>query len=192
MKLHLREFAGVTEQDAAIAALIQAGREWVEDYTGRALIDQKWRLTLGDGPFVPADAETVSTTSDRSADILLRKSPVLAITKFVTVDAVGAETAVDAATYALYEAESKWPRLIAATGATWNPATTGVCMRVEFRAGFVNLVGSPTVGTVPERFKQAIKLWVEANYDRDEKMMALLLETAECLIRPERAEHGFA
>ena len=56
------------------------------------------------------------------------------------------------------------------------------------------MTGSPTgsAADVPERYKQAMKLWIEANYDRDDKMMALLLDTAERLIRGERAEMSLA
>ena len=41
---------------------------------------------------------------------------------------------------------------------------------------------------VPARFKQAIKLYCEALYDRDEKMMEKLIEVAQNLIRPERCD----
>ena len=40
MKRHLRLFSSVTDEDADITALIVAAREWVEDYTGRVLVDQ--------------------------------------------------------------------------------------------------------------------------------------------------------
>ena len=39
---------------------------------------------------------------------------------------------------------------------------------------------------MPVAFKQAMKLWVEANYDRDQTMMPLLLKTAEQLIKGEQ------
>ena len=48
-KRHLGEFDDVTTRDDDVSGLIQAAREWVEDYTARALIDQTWRLTFGDG-----------------------------------------------------------------------------------------------------------------------------------------------
>ena len=46
MKRHLRCFMSVTDEDADITNLIAAAREWAEDYTGRALVDQTWRLSL--------------------------------------------------------------------------------------------------------------------------------------------------
>lgn len=193
MKLHLRCFASVTDLDAEITDLIVGAREWVEDYTGRALIDQTWRLTLSNSvrALANVDSDTVRgcysgvVIARADGGILLRKSPVLEITSFASVDAAGVETVIDPTTYELREADSKWPRLLGVNGATW----TGT-LRLIFRAGFADRTGSPQEGAsvVPVRFKQAMKLWAEANYDRDKDMMPLLLDVAERLIKPERAE----
>jgi hypothetical protein len=37
-----------------------------------------------------------------------------------------------------------------------------------------------------------MKLWAEANYDRDQYMMELLLKVAEQIIKPERADLSLA
>lgn len=186
----VREFSSISQatQDE-LGALIVAAREWVEDSTGRALIDQTWRLTVGDyvNVFANVDSDTVSGcyrgawVPRADGSILLRKSPVLAITSFVSVDAAGAETAIAPSTYALREADSKWPSVVALNGGSWNSGT----LRITFRAGFADRLGSPQEGAdvVPVRFKQAIKLWAEGHYDRDEKLIAL----AESLIEPESA-----
>jgi hypothetical protein len=42
------------------------------------------------------------------------------------------------------------------------------------------------------RFIQAMKLWAEATYNRDEKMMTLLLDVAQRLVTSERCELGLA
>jgi hypothetical protein len=202
MRQQVHEFADITANDVQYASLITTAREWVEDFTGRALIDQKWRLTIGNAlPYAGGDSVSGYRApgyycgnwgSYRAGEILLRKSPALSITKFVTVDAGNTETDVDSATYALREADSKWPRLVALNGATWNPWLPGTCMRIEYRAGYINELGSPTVGSVPERFKQAILLYAEALFDRDEKMIERLIATAENLVRPERVELSLA
>lgn len=201
MKRHLREFEDVSSSDGDISDLIVSAREWAEDYTGRALIDQTWRLSidqtgnwLGDSVagYVPRSGYDCGRFHwvSRVGEIYLRKSPVLSIVSFVTVDDAGAETAIDAATYELREVDSKWPRLVALSGATWTASN----LRITFRAGYANLVGSPegTEADVPARFRQAIKLHAEAHYDRDAVMMQKLLDAAENLIRPERSEIGFA
>ncbi|HEV8647788.1 MAG TPA: phage head-tail connector protein [Burkholderiales bacterium] len=192
MRKHLRTFASNTDEDALIEGLIQGAREWVEEYTGRALIDQTWRLSLGSvNSFANVDSDPVrgvysgpwSPSSD--GGIQLHRSPILAIESFATVDGAGIETVVDPTTYELREKDSKWPRLYGINGATW----TGP-LRVTFRAGFADRTGSPQEGAevVPVRFLQAMKLWAEAMYDRDVALMPLLMEVAERLTKPERAE----
>jgi uncharacterized phiE125 gp8 family phage protein len=181
MKRHLRAYDDITTDDDDITALIKAAREWVEDYTGRTLIDTTWRLTLGD--YVPTDTTgmIIGELPLSTQGIPLRRSPVIAIVSVATVDADNVETVVDSADYQLREADSKWPVIVGLVAAT----TT----RIVFRAGFADRVASPGQGAevVPVRFLQAMKLWVEANYYRDEKMMLPLLDVAERLIKPERA-----
>lgn len=187
--------AAATTRADDITRLITTAREWAEHYTGRALIDQSWRLTITDGVGALYDAVQeppkgcyTGTTGPRVGEILLMRSPVLAITSFVTVDAAGDETAVDAATYELREQDSKWPRLVGLDGTTWGTGT----FRIVFRAGYADLTASPVedASVVPERFKQAILLHAEAHYDRDEKMMGRLIDAAEALISPERCHFG--
>lgn len=204
MKKHLRAFTSVTDDDAQITDLIIAGREWLEDYTGRICIDQTWKLIL-DSRTVTGDAVTGFTGYpirsgygyyagifdwSMRGEILLRRSPVLSVISVKAVDLAGAETAISASTYELREPDSKWPRLVALNGAPW----TSNMLRIVFRAGYADQIGSPGEGSevVPARFKQAVKLWVEANYDRDEKMMPLLLETAQGLVKADRAELSLA
>jgi hypothetical protein len=208
MRQQVREFANVTANDVQYASLIKTAREWAEDFTGRALIDQKWRLTLLGRSGSYAGGDNVYGTRDgrlpvgygyysglmqtgRQGEIALYKSPALQVTSFVTVDAAGAEADVDAATYELRDGGAKWPRLVALNGATWASWLTGD-MRIEYRAGFIDQVGSPSVGTVPERFRQAILLYAEALYDRDEKMIDRLISAATNLIRPECVDLSLA
>lgn len=200
MKRHLKEFDSVTARDGDITALIIGAREWVEDYTGRALIDQTWRLTIDQHGYLSGDDVGGYVTRpgyyfgrfqwERIGQIMLRKAPAIAITSFVSVDAAGVETAIAADTYSLREADSKWPRIVALNGATW----TAGALRITFRAGFADMTGSPQddASVVPERFKQAMKLWVEANYQPDLEMTPFLLKTAEQLVKPERSELSLA
>lgn len=192
---HVREYSSAPQSTLdQLTSLIVAGREWAEDYTGRALVDQQWRLAIGD--YVAPSTTVVPDDQSRNwaptvdGSLLLYKSPVLAITSFVSVDTAGVETEIDASTYELRDGGSKWPRVMPLSGASW----TAGPLRIVFRAGYADQTGSPQTGAevVPERFKQAIKLWVEANWDRDDKMMALLLDTAERLIKPEMVDISLA
>ncbi len=202
MKRHLRCQEGVEVQDADITALIVAAREWVEDYTARSLIDQTWRLTIGDhlrgdavrGYSLPIFAGGFGRHEwlhwMRRGEILLRRAPVIAVTSFKSIDRAGVEADVDGANYQLREADSKWPRLVQMSGMPW---PTGA-IKIEFRAGFVDRHGSPKedAAKVPTRFKQAMKLWAEANYDRDQYMMELLLKVAEQIVKSERSDLSVA
>jgi hypothetical protein len=195
MREHLGEFAGNTAKDDSITAMIVAAREWAEEYTGRALVDQSWRLTIIQLAGYVGDAVSGYRLTGRfepvGTDLYLRRAPVLALTSFKSVDSDGAETTIDAATYELREADSKWPRLVALSGATWTGADQ---LRVVFRAGYADRTGSPiqTAADVPERFKMAMRLWIEAHYDRDPASMDKLIDAAKALLKPLRVELGFA
>ncbi len=202
MKRHLRCYSDLTTEDDDITALIVAAREWVEDYTGRALIDQAWRLTIdghlhgdrvlgfNEPKFVGGFGRLEWLHWMRRGEILLRRAPVIAVTSFKSIDAAGVETEIASVGYALREADSKWPRIVPLSGTTW----TAGGLKIEFRAGFADRLGSPKqdASKVPTRFKQAMKLWAEANYDRDPVMMPLLLGVAEQIVKPERADLSIA
>jgi len=192
-KRQMGAFMSVTDRDTDIEALIVNAREWAEGFTGRALVDETWRLTIdGTGRFPASDVSgaSVGDTTWVRGGLYLRKSPVLAIVSVATLDAAGESTTVAADTYALREEDSKWPRIVLLNGGTWGSGIT----QITFRAGYADRTGSPveTASVVPERFKQAIKLHVEAHYDKDPVMMQKLLDAAEALIRPERCELGFS
>lgn len=198
-RLQVREFDDVTANDAHITSLITSAREWAEDYTGRALVDQTWRLTVGDVyreavPLVDTQRLTQGTEEwRRTSGLLLRRSPIIAITAFNSIDNTSTETAVDATHYELREGSSKWPRLAALTGATWPTLTSGIDLQVTFRAGFADQTGSPQTGVevIPERFRQAILLHVEAFYKRDDDMEKLLA-AAKNLLKGQVCHVGFA
>lgn len=198
---HVREYTSIgASTQTELTKLIVAGREWAEDFTGRALIDQTWCLTLQDlvGDPLPSRGYSYqgsfgfyqgSWSWTRRNEILLRKAPALAVLSVMSVDSAGNQVTINPATYQIREAKSKYPRLVALSG-SWPT----VDLKVTFRAGFADRLGSPQQGAemVPERFKHAIKLWVEANYDRDKDMMSKLVEAAECMLKPERSDISLA
>lgn len=202
MVRHLGEFADVAN-DADLSddleLQIQAAREWVERYTGRVLVDQTWRLSLEQPGVITGDSVGGYTSrpgyyagqlvvASFLDQINLRLGPVLAIQSFVTVGADGEETAIDSGTYELREASGRWPRIVPLNGATWGVGS----FRITFRAGYADRTGSPQHGAsvIPARFRQAIKLHVEAHYDRER--IKELTEAATNLIRPERTHLGMA
>jgi len=178
-----------------ITGVIAAAREWAEKDTGRALIDQKWRLTLSDAINGYDSVQTPSagcmygTFTPVAGEILLRRSPIIAITSFVSVDATGAETEIDPDAYELREADSKWPKIVSLNGAAWSRGA----YRLEYRAGYADRESSPQQApdVVPSRFRRAILLYAEALYDRDDRMEALM-QAAWRLIEAENCNTGLA
>lgn len=187
MLLHCRVDSGITAYDSQISALITAARIWVEDFTGRALIDQQWTLRVGQFIEPPMLTDSiVSGVTSSDSGIQLYRSPVLAIVSVASLDSDGDETALSASDYRLAEPKSKWPRIVG--------LSAGSTYRVTFRAGYADRTGSPTEGAslVPETYKTAMKLWVEAHFDRDPVMMPKLIEAAENIARIERCNLQFA
>lgn len=184
-----------TERADDIARVIAAAREWAEHETSRALIDQTWRLTISDGSEAidsvraPAYGYYCGTWRPLAGEVLLRRSPALAIVSFKSVDADGDETDVDADTYELREAGTKFPKIVGLNGAAWVTGT----YRITFRAGFADRDSSPQqdASVVPACFRQAILLHAEAHYDRSKDSDAMVA-TAARLIRYERCNLDFA
>lgn len=205
MKRYLRLHSDLTEEDEDIAALIRGGREWVESYTGRCLVDQTWRLSIGERISLAGTELTGGSIFFTSGEwppqangLMLRRSPVISLVAVYSTDTEGLSTDISAggspsliSAYEVRGAESRWPRLVALGTTAW-PATDVVS--VEFRAGFADLSASPAqdpTTVVPVVFRQAIKLWVLANYDHDDNMQKYL-EVAERVVCNERATLSIA
>ncbi len=106
------------------------------------------------------------------------------------VRVVGASNFHDPRIYARFADAARAAGIVPLNGITWPTSGIFAGFRITFRAGFADRLGSPQqdADVVPVRFKQAMKLWAEANYDRDPIMMPLLLKVAEQLVKPERAD----
>lgn len=190
VKREIDEYADITTRDDDIEAKIQAAREWVEDYTGLVLVDSTWRLSIErTGSLFNADPDVGRVFSGAvgpTRDVYLRRSPLLAITSVVTVDADGAETAVSEADYEIRGADSKWPMLVPINSGDWGSSN----IRVTFRAGYAERTGSPQqdASVIPERLKQAMILWIKGLYNSDEASM----KAAHDIAKPLRIHLGFA
>lgn len=196
LKSELRTMTGTTE-DAKLTRLITAGRQWFEEYTNRALIDQTWRLCLGQNIRI-LETPNVGrpygyycgdlTLLDRS--IRLYRAPALAIVSVYSVAVDGTRTQVAEGTYQLRDSKSKWPEVIGL-----NPIIgASEELQIEFRAGYADRTGSPTqdASVVPSDMIQAIYLWIEAMYDKDEKMMERMIRAAEHLADRHSIDMKFA
>jgi uncharacterized phiE125 gp8 family phage protein len=144
VKKHLRFTP--TSEDTLIDTYIAMARQYFEQYTGLALMDQTWetRIEAFPGGFNPWD--TV---------VSLGKSPVIALESVVYDDSDGVEQSMALADYALDLASA--PGLSVVRPVTSWPRSAGTLgsVRLRYRAGF----GSQP-GDVPELIKGVLYLLV--------------------------------
>jgi len=146
-KTHLR--VTYTEDDALIAALITAARQWVEEQTYRALVSQTWDLTLDEFP-----------TGDDP--IRIPRAPLVSVTSITYTDTAGASQTLAAANYVV--SATRQPGLIRpAYNCEWPEAQDKPdAVTVRFVAGY------GAAAAVPETLKAAIKLLVGQLYEHRE------------------------
>ncbi len=202
MRRNLRLFEDLRDDDDDIEDLITAAREWAEEYSGHAFIEQQWRITLagtfgmlGVGGNAVSGYTGAAATSSGSVvwnggGIALRRTPVLGLVSIDSIGSDGTLTSVDVDGYQVRGANSKFPEIIALDTVD---VGTGA-LAIVFRAGYADRLGSPQQGAemVPKRFKQAMKLWAEAHYDKDPDYLDTLVKAARDLLQPLRAIVPFA
>ncbi|MGE3622973.1 MAG: head-tail connector protein [Bdellovibrionales bacterium] len=86
-RLHMRVDA--TADDALLAGLITAARQWAENYTGRAFIAQTWQLWL----------DALPDAGSGTPYICVPRPPLLSVTSVATYDDADTATIRDAADY---------------------------------------------------------------------------------------------
>lgn len=172
-KVHLK-MDDVTADDALIAALISAAREWVEQATRRALITQTWRFRCNE---LPPDER-----------LPLPRPPLQSVTTFAYVDDGGSTSTWSSSKYTvLTDAE---PGIVAVNyGEVWPSIRDQEdAVTVTYVAGY----GS-TPSLVPAPLRQAILLLVGAMYANREATAAVKVETVpfgvEALISPYRVHY---
>lgn len=181
VKQHLRIDDDLTADDDLLDSLIQSARQHIEKTTGLALVDQTLEVRLDAYP---------------SNRVIALRGPLLGGVSLSYTDASGTIVALDEDQYVVEAAlKNRAPRIVLGYGVTW-PYSVPVsdAIRVRWRAGFADLTGSPTesVSQVPAPLRAAIKLHVEAHYDRDERTFDMLMKAVESLCNPYRVDFGIA
>lgn len=147
-KLHLR--VDSTADDSLITALITAAREYVEAFTGRALITQTWDYILDAWP--------------SGDEIVIPLPPLQSVTSVTYRDSDGNTSTVSSSTYTV-DTDSEPGRVVLLTGYTW-PSTTLYAVggvRVRFVAGY-----GDNASDVPQALRQAMLLLVGHWYENRE------------------------
>ena len=178
-------------EDALISAYIASATALAEEFLGRALISQTWRLFLDDWPSKPgrwADDDwegtregpiTMLQTSARAIE--LPKAPLQSITHLKTFNDSDAETTVATSVY-FVDTASDPGRLVLRTGQAVPVAErVANAYEVEFVAGYGD---SPH--NVPEPIRQGILLTVEKLYEGCEAQNAMEKASAKTVMQPYR------
>jgi uncharacterized phiE125 gp8 family phage protein len=162
---HLKETS--TARDAEILRLIYAATEWAAGFQGRTYITTTYDFAMPSFPYYPYEID-------------LPRVPVAAVVSVKYRDGANVEQTLATSEYQVLKDEWR-ARIALASGKAW-PATyeRGDAVTVRFTAGYGG------AGKVPFQVQAAILLFVEAYYDRDERMFDKLLEAAQSLLYPLR------
>jgi uncharacterized phiE125 gp8 family phage protein len=141
------------DEDDLLDGLIAAATSMVEDYTGRSLMAQTWRLTI-----------------DEFADrILLPRGPVQSVSAFTVLPQTGSAATVDSALYAL-DNESDPAAIVRQPSASWpTPGDRVNPISITYLAGY---------DTVPAAIKHAILMLV-GNWFRNRETLLTGTTVAE-------------
>lgn len=148
-------------EDATLVGLVAAATDYVEQYTGKAIVSQTWRLTL-----------------DKFSDsILLPKNPIQSVSSVKYYDAIGDIQTLSTEYYTADTAsDPAW--IVLNADQTWPDTFDGVnAVRIEFVAGYT---------TVPPPIKHAILMLVAQWYDHraavSDKAMVAVPHAVEALL----------
>jgi uncharacterized phiE125 gp8 family phage protein len=158
-KLHLR--VDITADDALITSLITAATLDAEHISGRALMPQKWLLTL-DSFVKPTAQWGMYVPAVQSID--LPRPPVTGVDSIKYVDAVtGTLTTVNPTVYQVAMASDYTAKIVPAYGQSWpSPRAQPESVQILFSTGYADAT------KVPEPIKTWIKLKVGALYENRE------------------------
>ena len=144
-KLHLR--VDGTGEDALITSLIGSATLEAEHLMGRAIMPQKWQLTL--------DAF--------ESEMALQRPPVTGVDSVTYVNTAGTPTVLSAGVYQVIAGSDYTSSIVLAYGQSW-PAIRGQreAVKVVFSTGYAD------AAAVPEPIKSWIKLRLAALYEHRE------------------------
>lgn len=136
-------------EDTLLAALIQAAREYVEDYQNRALCTQTWELVLDSWPVRDY--------------VELPKPPLQSVTSIKYKDSAGTESTWADTNY-IVDPDSFLGRVVLADGISWPTATLYPAggIRIQFVAGY------GLAADVPQTTRQAMLLLIGHLYENRE------------------------
>jgi len=156
---------GFTDDDALILILIQAAREYCENYTSRAYVPQTWRYSLDAFPWYGANINWSDRYScyqrtglwTKSLTITLPRPPLIQINSIVYLDVNGVPQTIDPSQYVV-DYDSEPARVVPAPGLYWpypelyRPNT----VQITYQAGYKQIAAEPHV--VPNQAPHTVVL----------------------------------
>lgn len=181
VKKHLR--IDFTDDDADLELKLAAAVDWVESFTGRALVDQTWDVYYDQFP-------------DDDAELRIPKPPLIAVEGVFYNDPEGVEQQVDSIDYYV-DTVSEFGWVVPVSTASWPTTLEAVnAVRVRFRAGYSDLSDSPASGEVPAMIRNVILAYVGTFFAHRETIVAgpavQELQLFEQLLRQHRVQLGMA
>jgi uncharacterized phiE125 gp8 family phage protein len=161
--------------DELVRALMQAAREWCEDYTRRAFVQRTVRLNLDRFP-------------EYIGDIELWSPPVASVTGITYLDEDGASQTLATSVYTV-DLDVLPPRITLKLGQAW-PATADLpqAVKVTYLAGYAPTTSPADYrANVPASVKAAMKLIIGDLYQNREAQAAMQLyenRAAKALLSP--------
>lgn len=154
--------------DAEAAGLIVEAREFIENYSGIALINQTWRLTLDNWPgyvepWWDGVREMAISALSGGAPLTLEfpRYPLSSVVSIKTYNEGDAETIVNIATTFNIDTERRPGRMRLKPGKTWPVAAREFnAIQIEYVAGF-----GATAGDVPASLRSAVLALAAYYYD---------------------------
>lgn len=138
--------------------LIQMARNFIEELTGIAFIEQTWLLVLDRWPgyndvwWDGVREGHISEISGRPKPIQLSRYPLISVDTVTTYDEADNDTAVVVANLFNIDTASTPGRMMLKHGQTWPIASRGfAAVEIEYTAGF-----GDTAGAVPPTLRDAI------------------------------------
>lgn len=151
-KLHLR--VDHDEEDALISSLIMASRTFVEQFTGRALVEQTWELVIDEFPI---------------REIEIPRPPLISVNSVKYDDSSGTEQTLSTSDYSVDNVSE--PGWVVPVVSGWPGVFEGInSVRINFVAGYASN-NSPPTDTIPASLKAAVLLQLGNLYENRESQV---------------------
>lgn len=157
-----------TSEDTYLGTLISEARQFIEDMSGLALIDQTWTLTLDTWPHAErnkwwdgVEQGHISQLQGQALAVALPRYPLSSISSVKVYDEESNETTVTVATSFDVDTDSMPGRLALQSGATWPAALRPTnAIKIEYVAGF-----GTAATNVPAALKRAVRILAAYMYE---------------------------